>query len=175
MTWTAAYWSPSRRELVGYLPREGAAELLKTVRHEAFHQYLTYACSTIAASPWLNEGYAQYFEEGPDGPDAPDFSDLAWYSDAVAPLMDMGYGEFYSGSDAERRLKYRLALSVACFLERGAPKVRFDPFKGLKGRYVEALFETKDMRRATAAAFENEDHRRLFAAQWRKYCMGELR
>ena len=89
--------------------------------------------------------------------------------------MDMGYGEFYSGSDAERRLKYRLALSIACFLERGAPKVRFDPFKGLKGRYVEALFETKDMRRATAAAFENEDQRRLFAAQWRKYCMGELR
>ena len=175
MTWTAAYWSPVRRELVGYLPREGAAELLKTVRHEAFHQYLTYACSTIAASPWLNEGYAQYFEEGPDGPDAPDFSDLAGYSAAVAPLMDMDYGEFYSGSDAERRLKYRLALSVACFLERGAPRVRFDPFRGLKGRYVEALFETKDMRRATAAAFENEDQRRLFAAEWRKYCMGELR
>ncbi len=160
---------------VGYLPRDGAAELLKTVRHEAFHQYLTYACSTIAASPWLNEGYAQYFEEGPDGPDAPDFSDLAGYSAAVAPLMDMDYGEFYSGSDAERRLKYRLALSVACFLERGAPRVRFDPFRGLKGRYVEALFETKDMRRATAAAFENEDQRRLFAAEWRKYCMGELR
>ena len=31
------------------------------------------------------------------------------------------------------------------------------------------------MRRATAAAFENEDQRRLFAAEWRKYCMGELR
>ena len=60
MAWTAAYWSPSRRELVGYLPREGEAELLKTVRHEAFHQYLTSACSTIAASPWLNEGYAEY-------------------------------------------------------------------------------------------------------------------
>ena len=86
MTWTAAYWSPSRRELVGYLPREGAAELLKTVRHEAFHQYLTYACSTIAASPWLNEGYAEYFEEGPDGPDEPDFSDLVGCSDAVEPL-----------------------------------------------------------------------------------------
>ena len=175
MAWTAAYWSPSRRELVGYLPREGEAELLKTVRHEAFHQYLTYACSTIAASPWLNEGYAQYFEEGPDGPDGPDFSDLAEHSDAVAPLMDMDYGEFYSGSDAERRLKYRLALSLACFLERGAPKVRFDPFKRFKERYVEALFETKDMRRATAAAFENEDQRRLFAAEWRKFCMGERR
>ena len=97
------------------------------------------------------------------------------HSDAVAPLMDMDYGEFYSGSDAERRLKYRLALSLACFLERGAPKVRFDPFKRFKERYVEALFETKDMRRATAAAFENEDQRRLFAAEWRKFCMGERR
>lgn len=172
MAWSAAYWSPPRRELVGYLPPAGDAELLKTVRHEAFHQYLTYACSMIPASPWLNEGYAQYFEDGPDGPSDSDFSDLVECSEIVQSLLDMDYGEFYSGGNAERRLKYRLALSVVCFLERGAAKVRFDPFRGFKGRYVESLFETKDMRRATAAALESDEKRRLFVEEWRKFCAG---
>ena len=60
MTWSAAYWSPQRRELVAYLPPDGGQELLRTIRHEAFHQYLSYATSMISASAWLNEGYAQY-------------------------------------------------------------------------------------------------------------------
>ena len=170
MFWSAAYWSPSRREIVGYLPQAGDAELLKTMRHEAFHQYLTYACSMIPASPWLNEGYAQYFEYGPDGPADLDFSGLVEYSEAIQSLLDMDYKAFYSGTDAERRLKYQLALSVVCFVERGAAKVRFNPFRGLKGRYIEALFETKDMRRATAAALENAEKRRLFVEEWRKFC-----
>ena len=173
MVWTAAYWSPQRRELVACLSETGADELLRTIRHEAFHQYLSYATSMIPTSPWLNEGYAQYFEE-PDGGcwgDGYDLSDegvdrLA----AVLPgIFGMDYEQFYAGGDAERRLKYKLAWSVAFFLEKGADEVRFRPFAHVKGRYLESLLEHQDMRRASSAAFGNEDTFKLFVAEWKKF------
>jgi len=173
MAWTAAYWSSSRRELVAYLPDGGEKELLKTFRHEAFHQYLSYACSMIPASPWFNEGYAQYFED----PSAEKWGEgidltpegLARLAEILPGVLGMDYEKFYEGSDTARRLKYRLAWSVAVFLERGAPKVRFAPFKNLKRDYVEALLETQDMRRATATAFGSAEKLELFVSEWKRY------
>ena len=173
LAWTAAYWCAWRRELVAYLPRNGESELLKTIRHEAFHQYLSYALSMIPASPWLNEGYAQYFEDEQNGgwgnglEPTPERID-AW-AEALPGLMAMDYEQFYDGSDEVRRLKYRLAWSLAWFLEKGADKVRFRPFKDLKKKYVEALFTTHDMRKATAAAFGGEDALKLFVSEWKKF------
>ena len=169
MEWSAAYWSPKRRELVAYLPPDGSEKLLETIRHEAFHQYLSYATAMIPTSPWLNEGYAQYFEEGPDGPKFADPADLWPLGEAIPGLLGMDYEEFYSGTDEERRLKYRLALSIAVFLEKGAPKVRFDPFRDVKQDYVKSLFQTRDMRKATAAAFKDQDTLDLFVREWTKY------
>ena len=173
MSWSAAYWSPLRRELVAYLPDGGERELMKTFRHEAFHQYLSYACSMIPASPWFNEGYAQYFED----PSAEDWGDgiektpesLARFAEAMPGVLGMDYVQFYDGSDAVRRLKYRLAWSVAVFLEKGAPKVRFEPFKNVKRDYIEALLETQDMRRATAAAFGSEELLARFVSEWKRF------
>ena len=169
MEWSAAYWSPKRRELVAYLPPDGSEKLLETIRHEAFHQYLSYATSMIPTSPWLNEGYAQYFEKGPDGPDFVDPADLVTFAEQLPSLMAMDYDEFYEGTDRERQLKYRLALTIAVFLEKGAPEVRFAPFKDVKRDYVDALIKTKDMRQATAAAFKTEDNMKLFVSEWAKY------
>ncbi len=168
MEWSGAYWSPRRRELVAYLPEDGARELLKTFRHEAFHQYLSYACSMISASPWLNEGYAQYFEDE----NSSDWGlevDLEELAEILPSVMVMDYAEFYSGSDLERRLKYRIAWSIAYFLENGAPEVRFQPFKDVKKRYVEALLKSQDMRLATAAAFADKDTLELFKSEWKKF------
>lgn len=168
MAWSAAYWSPTRRELVAYLPEAGEAELLKTIRHEAFHQYLSYAAAMIPVSPWLNEGYAQYFGEGADerlvNP-----VEAEGLAKALPTLMQMDYAEFYDGSDEERALKYRLALSIAYFLEKGAPKVRFEPFKSLKRDYFAELFKSKDMREATKAAFGNSDRLKLFIEEWTRF------
>lgn len=169
MEWSAAYWSPKRRELVAYLPPDGSEKLLETIRHEAFHQYLSYATSMIPTSPWFNEGYAQYFEKGPDGPDFVDPCDLVTFAEQLPSLMAMDYDEFYAGTDRERQLKYRLALAIAVFLEKGAPEVRFAPFKDMKRDYVAALIKTKDMRKATAAAFKTEDNMKLFVSEWAKY------
>jgi hypothetical protein len=173
MAWTAAYWSPARRELVAHLPSKGEDGLLQTFRHEAFHQYLSYATSMMPVSPWLNEGYAQYFEneesrdwelEQTPGPE-----DLDRLSTALPALFGMDYAEFYAGTDRERRMKYRLAWSVAVFIEKGAREVRHDPFKTLKADYVEALFETHDMLKATNAAFASKERLQLFVSEWLRF------
>ena len=173
MTWSAAYWSPQRRELVAYLPPDGGQELLRNIRHEAFHQYLSYATSMISASPWLNEGYAQYFEDDAsadwgEGFELTDES-LDRLAAAIPGLLLMDYEQFYGGGDFERRFKYRLAWSVVRFLEQGADEVRLKPFAGLKQRYVETLLETHDMRRATSAAFKDEDLLKKFLSEWKKF------
>ena len=169
LQWSAAYWSPSRRELVAYLPPDGGGELLKTIRHEAFHQYLSYATAMIAASPWFNEGYAQYFEEGPDGPAFVDPADLVTLADGLPALMMMDYAQFYDGTDEARRLKYRLALALVYFLEKGAPEIRFQPFKDLKRDYIEALLRTHDMHAATREAFASPERMERFVDEWKKF------
>ena len=173
MAWSAAYWSPQRRELVAHLPANGEAELMRTIRHEAFHQYLSYAASMIAASPWFNEGYAQYFEddESADWGESFDLSDenVDRMTALIPGVLMMDYEQFYGGSDLERRFKYRLAWSVVRFLEKGADEVRLKPFEGLKKRYMDALIETRDMRKATSAAFKDADLLKKFVAEWKNF------
>ena len=173
MAWSAAYWSPQRRELVAHLSANGEQELLRTIRHEAFHQYLSYATSMIPSSPWFNEGYAQYFEDdaSADWGEGFDMTDenIDRMSAAIPGILLMDYEQFYGGSDFERRFKYRLAWSIVRFIEKGADDVRLKPFEGLKKRYMESLIETHDMRQATSAAFKDADLLKKFIAEWKKF------
>ena len=173
MAWSAAYWSPQRRELVAHLSANGEKELMRTIRHEAFHQYLSYAASMIPVSPWFNEGYAQYFEDdqSADWGEGFDLTDenVDRLAAAIPGVLLMDYEQFYDGSDFERRFKYRLAWSVVRFIEKGADEVRLKPFEGLKKRYMDALIETHDMRKATSAAFKNADLLKRFIAEWKKF------
>ena len=175
MKWSAAYWSPARRELVAYLPPAGDAELLRTVRHEAFHQYLSYATAMIPTSPWLNEGYAQYFEDEENSDwklgevARPSKEEIAALAKMLPAVMRMDYAEFYAGTDAERRLKYRLAWSIAYFLEKGAPELRFRPWENLKKDYVANLMKTHDMLKATSAAFGSQEKFDKFVSDWREF------
>ena len=173
MEWSAAYWCPERRELVAHLPAGGEDELLKTLRHEAFHQYLSYAASFVSVSPWLNEGYAQYFEDEASvdwgvGIELTD-ENLKKFAALLPSVLMMDYDAFYDGSDAERRFKYRLAWSIAVFLEKGADKVRFQPFRKLKGDYFNELFKSQNMQRAAAAALKDADGMKLFVNEWRRF------
>ena len=173
MMWSAAYWSPQRRELVAHLSANGEQELLRTIRHEAFHQYLSYATSMISASPWFNEGYAQYFEDdaSTDWGEGFDVTDegIDRMAAAIPGVLMMDYEQFYGGGDFERRFKYRLAWSVVRFIEKGADEVRLNPFEGLKKRYMETLIETRDMRQATSVAFKDADLLKKFIAEWKKF------
>ena len=174
MAWSAAYWSVERRELVAHLGDGAEAGLLRTFRHEAFHQYLSYAASMISASPWLNEGYAQYFEY--DGEMAPWMRDFLVSAESLEeaakllePLVAMDYESFYAGTDDARALKYRLAWMTAYFIEKGARDVRHDPFRNLKRDYMECLVRSRDMRLATDSAFGGADRFALFVDEWRRF------
>ena len=173
MAWSAAYWCPGRRELVAYLSPDGERELMRTIRHEAFHQYLSYASSMISSSPWFNEGYAQYFEDeglgGLGGLGVKSDEDVDRIAAAIPGVLMMDYEQFYEGGDSERQFKYKLAWSVVLFIEKGADKVRLKPFEGLKKRYMDALIETRNMRKATSAAFRDADLLKQFIAEWKKF------
>lgn len=168
MSWTAAYWSPLRRELVAHLPKGGESVLMKTFRHEAFHQYLSYACSMIPVSPWFNEGYAQYFEDEDCMKWGMQF-DLDNLAQLVPSLLVMDYDEFYSGSDLERRIKYKVAWSIVVFIEKGAPNVRNKPFAKLKDDYIGRLMSSRNMKDASNAAFRNAEHLAHFVSEWKRF------
>jgi len=178
--WSAAVWSPSRRELVLNLPIAGPEELLKTVRHEAFHQYLAYAGAMAESSPWFNEGHAELFEHTSFDRDGnvvfeKDPAVAEWIhanADSVASsfpaFLYLDYYDFYSGTDSQRRARYWIAWSIAYFLEVGAPDVRFRPFASLRADYMAALVRTRRADEATAKVF-TFDKLKLFSAEWKKF------
>ena len=178
MKWTAAVWSPRRRELVLHHTGEGIPELLATVRHEAFHQHLAYAGSMLSSSPWFNEGHAQLFEHAAfDGkgnlafrrdPEAAAYVQeyAAELAEVLPDVFEMDYEAFYDGTDADVQAKYRLAWSVAYFLEIGAPKLRFQPYRDFRADYMKALVETRSMSEATHRVLGDEKSRDAFVAAW---------
>lgn len=191
-SWSAAVWAPERRELVLYMPEQGTEELMRTVRHEAFHQYLAYAGSMIAASPWFNEGFADFFanaavsvEKTPRGGEkvVADFTESARYAafvrenvdtlaERVPSVLGMDYDAFYDGSDADRLAHYATAWSLVYFLEKGAPLLRGRPFESFPSDYLKALLDTKDMTKANAAAFGSDGKMALFVRAWQEFWEG---
>lgn len=191
-SWSAAVWAPERRELVLYMPEQGTEELMRTVRHEAFHQYLAYAGSMIPASPWFNEGFADLFanaavsvEKTPRGGEkvVADFSEAARYAalvradpaafaSLVPSVLAMDYDAFYGGSDEDRLAHYATAWSLVYFLEKGAPLLRGRPFESFPSDYLKALLDTKNMTKADAAAFGSDEKMALFVRAWQEFWEG---
>lgn len=54
---------PSQNLLAAFLGDQGRDQLRRTLQHEAFHQF-AYNAISIELPVWLNEGLAQFFEEG---------------------------------------------------------------------------------------------------------------
>ena len=175
--WTAALWDSLHRELVLYLPLEGTQELLRTVWHEAFHQYLAYAAALVTAAPWFNEGHAEMFEHSHIGSNGTIVFDkdpkaAAYvnayaneFADMLPEFFTLDYAEFYGGTQEEIVARYRLAWSIAYFLEVGAPKIRFQPFADLRRDYVKALVDTRSTDEAGRVTLSG-DFRKQFIAAW---------
>lgn len=60
---TGGVYIPSRNALAAFNVGQGRDSLRRTLQHEAFHQFAANAFKTPMPM-WLNEGMAQYFEEG---------------------------------------------------------------------------------------------------------------
>ena len=87
-------------------------------------------------------------------------------AEVIPVVLEMGYEEFYAGGTEEVAAKYRLAWSLAYFLEIGAPKVRFKPFRNLRRDYMKTLVETQSMLEATRRVLGEEKSRDAFVAAW---------
>jgi hypothetical protein len=130
------------------------------------------------SSPWFNEGIAELFENSHFDHkgnivferEAKNAAYVHEYAASLAEMLpeifEMDYQEFYAGSQEEILVRYRIAWSIAYFLEVGAPKLRFRPYETLRADYLKALVETRSMHEATAKAFGNEKSRDEFIAAW---------
>ena len=181
--WTAALWDTLHRELVLYLPMDGAQGLIQTVWHEAFHQHLAYAAALVTAAPWFNEGHAEMFEHShldrqgnvvfDRDPEAAAYVNASAHelAEMLPEFFTLDYDEFYGGTQEEIVARYRLAWSLAYFLEVGAPKLRFQPFANLRRDYVKALVDTRSMDEAGRITLDGDFQKQFISAWlafWRK-------
>jgi len=66
---SAGFWNSGTKELVLYDAggaadgplKNGSADTLIVLYHEAFHQYIHYSAGQIAPHPWFDEGHGDYF------------------------------------------------------------------------------------------------------------------
>ena len=180
--WSGGLWMPARRELV-LLHSADSYILLRTLRHEAFHQYLSYAYCMIAAPPWMNEGHASLFEnasvssKGKVTFDEDEkkvallLDNMEAVTEALPEFFNADYAAFYSGTSAQRQLKYAMAWGIVYYLQKGAPQERNTPFKTLLPDLAAALFETRKYPIANERVLEAIDmtvFQNNFAAFWRQ-------
>lgn len=147
--WSGGYYSPIYGELVMPL----TDELITTVWHEAFHQYIHCASAFAPLNICLNEGHAKLFENATIDDKGNIHYELN--QESVTTLVVLGrdaakecmrellanttHQQFYAGTLEDVKARYNLAWSLAYFLQVGAPKVRFQPFKDLRGDYIAEL------------------------------------
>ncbi|MCL1920746.1 MAG: hypothetical protein FWG50_06665 [Kiritimatiellaeota bacterium] len=153
-SWTGGLWMPARRELVLVHSADTEA-LMRTLRHESFHQYLSYAYCMIAAPPWMNEGHACLFENASVSSKGKvtleeDARRVALLLDnmeavleALPDLFNANYADFYGGASDQRQLKYAMAWGIIYYLQKGAPQERNTPFKDLLPDLAQALSEIR--------------------------------
>lgn len=166
--WSGGMWMPQRRELV--LTQElNTEEIMRTIRHEAFHQYVSYAYCMITPAPWMNEGHACLFEaarvdsKGKVIIDEDErrcallLENLELATSLIPLMLDLTYTEFYGGTPADRSLSYALAWGIAYYLQKGAPLERNTPFKELLRDNAAALAVSRNYREATALTFADLD------------------
>ena len=166
--WTGGVWMPNRRELV-LAQGINKDETLRIIKHEAFHQYLSYAYCMIPSAPWMNEGHACLFENATadkkgkisineDPARRPLLVENIDLAVALLPrLLEADYPAYYGGSDAERSLKYAMAWGLAYYLQKGAPLELNTPFKTILADYAAALAQSHAYADATKQAFAKID------------------
>jgi hypothetical protein len=168
MEWSGGMWMPKRRELV-LTQESNTEEIMKTIRHESFHQYISYAYCMITPAPWMNEGHACFFEAARvDSKNKVIFEEddkrvrllldnLDMATSLIPLLLDMTYDEFYGGTSDDRSLCYALAWGLAYYLQKGAPMERNTPFKSILTDSAAALAASRNYKDATSLTFSEID------------------
>ncbi|MGN0827370.1 MAG: hypothetical protein ACI4QD_05490 [Kiritimatiellia bacterium] len=163
LAWTAGVWLPLRRELVLSL-RSDREQTLATIRHESFHQYLSWALDDQQPSVWFNEGHASLFQHANltaqepvyplpqsvrDGLDACG-RDLAT---RLVDLLHMDYTTFYADDPS---LNYALAHAIVHYIQFVAPENKRSVCRQAVVNYLKTFHSTHNAEAATRAAFRSE-------------------
>ncbi|MEQ8762802.1 MAG: DUF1570 domain-containing protein [Planctomycetota bacterium] len=141
-------------------------QMLRTVRHEAFHQYLDRL--SPQAPVWLNEGLAEYYEVEPDGSRRTNEGvvrgdHLRTLAKGILPieaLIELGDQGFYF-EDFERHYAQSWALVHFLRHESEDSRKRFQ-------QVLETARRGGSAREINAAAFRGEDLDRRFEAYLKK-------
>lgn len=156
-------WDPNREELL--IAAEDREQAQRTMRHEAFHQYLHYATGRGDHAIWFNEGHACMFEDVRYDAAKNTVKVLEnavrakWVDVATAAVvanlrrvLTMSQAEYYSG---DANLNYVTGWAMAYFLERGAYACEdFKAYREVVPRYLAAMKRRDvDGTQATAYAF----------------------
>ena len=173
-------WNPSREELLILdMGNSERNKTLKTMRHEAFHQYLYYATGNGRHAMWFNEGHACFFEnvsydakknyvrildDPQDRRPAAVASDPDRFARLVKNILMLDHAAFYEGTLQEVNDKYSAAWAVIYFLQKGSHAFKeFADYEGVVPAYLEAMKEGKSAPEATRIAWEGVAHRDFVA------------
>jgi hypothetical protein len=158
-THTAGLYSAALKQLLIWnLPDKTA--MLRTIRHEGFHQYLD---SLVHDAPaWLNEGLAEYFETGlanaQSGPRRAREDHLRLLrTEQLLPterFVAMPARVFYRGSGRN----YAQAWALVHFLRHGP-----EEWRPILPALLSSLASGKSPKSAVRVAFEGVDHKALHA------------
>ena len=177
---TIGLWSPSHEELLILdMGNSARNETLKTMRHEAFHQYLHYATGSGHHAVWFNEGHACFFEnvsydakknyvriwdDPKDRRPAAVASNPERFAKLVKDILMLDHAAFYAGTLGEVNDRYSAAWAAVYFLQKGANAFKeFADYHGVVPAYLEAMKEGKSAREATRIAWEGVSHRDFVA------------
>jgi len=181
---TAGYWWPVSEELVLYDDQDlgGRRNTWATLQHEAFHQFIFYFLGDLAPGTWFNEGHADFyggyelsrrgaFEVGRrDARNSIAKEELRSGEHLPLEVLVRATRAQYYGQvplAGSLRSRYPQGWSLVYFLRTGSTsRLRGwrDEWGGILGRYLDVLIETRDIARATDAAFEGVDWNALAAA-----------
>lgn len=172
---TGGYWFSVAKELVLF---GGDKRLTKDVlNHEAFHQYIYYACGELSPHSWYNEGYGDYYagakfagskitKHGAFSMRVPTI--MKHLKDGThVPLKDIvrySQGQYYARPD----LCYAEGWSIIYFLNKGITKKH--RWRKILPTYLKVLQETQDKDAAVDAAFEGVDFDKLERA-WKAFIL----
>jgi len=168
-SWSAGVWNSARRELVvsqleGRDKRTAEYQMMNTLHHEAFHQYIFYALNQIQTPAWFNEGHADLFAavkvSGSSVKITEDGNHLRtldkFFKSGKVNLqrhINASYQEFYANKD----LNYPLAWSVVYFLRKGGAQYKAKGYDKILDKLMKELVTTKSVQKANEKAFYGID------------------
>jgi hypothetical protein len=167
MQWTSGVWQPSKRELTVLYQSKDKNKTVEVIVHEGLHQYIFYATDMIATSPWLNEGFACFFQTAKvvdKGkkvliPEQKQFATFVTKNEElianhIPSLLTKDYEQFYEPNT--RMLNYVTAWSMIYFLQKNQSST-YKLYEHIIPIYLKSLKNEKDFHKATTEAFRNID------------------